>query len=236
MSSSSYSIKTSTKTFKRNGWTLAINKRILLVLLACCIQAIYIPTSSRITGGIEPKLPIDIFPVWPIWVLPYVLCYALWLAGIAWIIFKVEDRSFRAFLAACILTFAAGTATFIFFPTYIKPATFTGNDIFTLVLRFIHENWGRYDAFPSGHIYITTLLVLFFGRWYPRYKIVWISILVIVALSTLFTGQHYILDVIGGYSIALIGYHVGLWWAGFYPAQKQSSKRSEKRVPSSFLN
>jgi membrane-associated phospholipid phosphatase len=59
---------------------------------------------------------------------------------------------------------------------------------------------------------------------------------VIVSLSTLFTGQHYILDVLGGYLVALAGYRFGLWWAGFYYARKQSSKRARKRIPSSSLN
>lgn len=184
----------------------------------------------------EPRLSIDIFPIWPVWVLPYVLCYVLWLSSIAWIIFKVEDRAFRAFIAACMLTFAMGALTFIFFPTYVRAASLEGNDVFTILLRIIHENWGRYAALPSGHVYITTLLALFYGRWYPRYRLLWISILVIVALSTLFTGQHYILDVIGGYSVAVIGYYFGLWWAGFYAPQKQSGKRPGKRIPSSSLN
>lgn len=221
---------------KRKGVSFTRTRRLLLVLLACCIQMIYIPTSNRLTGGIEPKLPIDVFPIWPIWVLPYVLCYLLWLVGIGWIVFKADDRSFRSFFAASVLTFGSGALTFIFFPTYVAPAAVQGSDIFGLLLRAIHENLGRYNAFPSGHIYITTLLVLFFGRWYPRYRLLWILILVIVALSTLFTAQHYILDVIGGYSVALIGYHFGLWWAGFYPTQKRAGKRSRKRITSSSLN
>lgn len=203
------------------------------MFLACCIQMIYIPTSNRVAGGIAPKLVIDIFPVWSVWVLPYVLCYALWLAGIAWVIFKRDDRDFRAFLAACILTFAIGAATFIFFPTYVEPAAIVGNDIFSILLRTIHENWGRYDALPSGHVYITTLLALFYGRWYPRHKFVWIAILIVVSLSTLFTAQHYILDVIGGYLVALAGYHFGLWWNGLHPAQNRSGVRSRKRIASS---
>jgi membrane-associated phospholipid phosphatase len=89
----------------------------------------------------------------------------------------------------------------------------------------IHEHWGRYDAFPSGHIYITTLLALFFSHWYPRQKLAWILILVIVSLSTLFTGQHYILDVLGGYAVAFSGYRFGLWWTGFLPDQKRHRKR-----------
>ena len=193
---------------------------------------IYIPTSLRLEGGIEPKLPIDIFPVWSIWVVPYVLCYALWLASFVWIILKAEDRSFRSFIAACILTFAVGNIIFIFFPTYVIPASLKGNDALTYLLRMIQQNSGRYDAFPSAHIYITTLLTLFFGRWYPRHRLVWILILMVVSFSTLFTGQHYILDVLGGYAVAFSGYHFGLWWAGFLPAQK----RPGKRIPFSSLN
>jgi membrane-associated phospholipid phosphatase len=197
---------------------------------------LYIPTSSRITGGIEPRLSIDIFPIWPVWVLPYVLCYLLWFSAMAWIIRKTEDRPFRSFLAACMLTFSIGVSTFIFFPTYVQPATIEGNDFFSIFLRMIHESWGRYDAFPSGHVYITTLLALFFSRWYPRYKLFWIVILAIVSLSTLFTGQHYILDVIGGYLAALAGYHFGLWWAGFYAIQKRLRKGTRRRMPSSSFN
>lgn len=208
----------------------------MLVFLVCCIQMIYIPTSNRVTGGIEPKLPIDIFPIWPVWVLPYVLCYLLWLGSSLWVIFKVDDRSFRSFIAGSMLTFALGVLTFIFFPTYVTAATLEGSDIFTVLLRTIHETWGRYDALPSGHVYITTILVLFFGRWYSRWKSFWMVILVIVSFSTLFTGQHYILDVLGGYLVALAGYHFGLWWAGFYDAQEPSSKKAGKRMTSSSLN
>lgn len=226
MSSSSYSVETSMK----NELTLTVGKRLLLLLLAGCIQILYVPTSNGLSGGIEPRLPIDVFPIWPIWVLPYVLCYGLWAAAILWAVREMEDRLFRAFIAASLLTFSIGVTTFISFPTYVRAGTFVGDDIFTALLRFIHENWGRYDAFPSGHVYITTLLTLFYSRWYPRYRLLWIVVLVVVALSTLYTGQHYILDVVGGYCIALLGYHFGLWWAGFYPAQKRAGKRAGKRM------
>jgi len=217
---------------KENKFTLTVNKRTLLFILAYAIQLIYIPTSNRISGGLEPKLSIDIFPIWSIWVLPYVLCYVLWLSSVIWIILETEDRLFRSFIAACIFTFTFGVIIFILFPTYVKTVPLQGNDIFTFLLRIIHGNWGRYDAFPSGHIYITTLLALFFSRWYPRQKLLWILISVIVSFSTLFTGQHYILDVIGGYAVAFSGYHFGLWWTGFLPTQK----RPGKRIPSSSLN
>lgn len=219
---------------ERKRFALKLNKRLVLFFLACCIQMIYIPTSNRVSGGIEPKLPIDVFPIWSVWILPYVSCYVLWFVSITWIITKTEDKQFRSFITACILTFALAALTFIFFPTYVKPASLVGSDMFTLLLRIFHEQTGRYAAFPSGHVYITTLLALFFCRWYARYRSFWILILVLVSLSTLFTGQHYILDVLGGYLVAVAGYYFGLWWVD--QVRKQTSKRSEKRIHSSTLN
>ncbi|HEX6269372.1 MAG TPA: phosphatase PAP2 family protein [Anaerolineales bacterium] len=206
------------------GKTLSLWNRIILIILVCGIQMIYIPTSLRTTGGVEPKLPIDIFPVWPIWVVPYLLCYPLWLFSLIWCIRKMDDHLFRALLAASFLIFAVSNSIFVFIPTYVKQMTFQGNDIFVFFLRIFHEDTGRYSAFPSGHVYITTLLALFFGRWYPPQKPLWILILIIVSLSTLFTGQHYILDVLGGYAIALAGYYFGLWWAGVLPARDRPVK------------
>ncbi len=223
MDSPSYSIQTS----KRKDIAWIFGKRLLLILLVWGIEMMYAPTSNQIAGGIEPKLSIDIFPIWPIWVLPYVLCYALWLFSCVWIILKMEDRLFQAFVVACALTFSIGIATYIFFPTYVKAAPLPGNDIFTSLLRFIHQDFGRYDALPSGHIYITTLLALFFSRWYPRQKFMWLLILVIVSLSTLFTGQHYLLDLIAGYIVAAAGYFFGLWWAGLVPVQKRLSSSAD---------
>lgn len=204
--------------------TLPLATRFLLVILIWSIQSLYIPTSNRIFGGIEPKLPIDIFPIWAIWVVPYVLCYPLWVFGTLWAIFQMEDRMFRSLIAAFLLTCTIAVSIFIFFPTYVRADRFQSHDVFTSLLLFFHEHDGRYDAFPSGHIYVTVLLALFYNLWYPRYKFFWISIPTIVAFSTLFTHQHLILDIVGGIAVALIGFHFGLRWAGISLLPNRANK------------
>ena len=209
---------------------IRLAKRVLWIALIWAVQLLYLPTSEMLTGGIEPKLPIDIFPIWPVWVVPYVLCYLLWAAGFAWAAFKMNDRMFRLFTVAYLVTCSVSIAIFVLFPTYVPPAQLQGNDLFTSLLRFFHEDTGRYDALPSGHIYISTLLVLFYSLWYPRYKTLWISILVIVSLSTLFTAQHYILDILAGLLVAGLGYFVGLKWTGF-PILQTRSVRDKLSLP-----
>jgi hypothetical protein len=74
---------------------LSLKKRIGLLLIAVAIQGIYVPTSLATSGGFAPKLPIDVFPVYPIWVVPYYLCYPLWLFAMLWALFKLDAHSFR---------------------------------------------------------------------------------------------------------------------------------------------
>ncbi len=189
---------------KRMGW--------MLVVVA--IQFIYFPTSQATSGGIAPKLSIDVIPMIPIWVVPYVLCYPFWLFGIAWAILKLEDRDFRAFTAAALFTVGIGNLTFIFFPTYVDLPVIAGNDVFSETLRAIQIAGGTHAALPSAHNFITMLLCASAARLYPRLRWLWIGIVVTVALSTLFTGQHYILDVVAGLALGWAGFRFGLWWGG----------------------
>ena len=203
---------------------LSLGKRLLWIAAGWAIQLIYLPTSSWFTGGVEPKLPIDIFPLWPVWVIPYVLCYPLWLAGFAWAAFKMSDRMFRAFVLAFLITCSVSIAIFFVFPTYVPQAELYGNGPLIILLRLLHENAGRYNALPSGHIYVTALLTFFYSLWYPRYKPLWILILVIVSFSTLFTLQHYILDIVAGLIVAGLGYYLGIRWTGFASVQSPPAK------------
>src|SRR5574338_1117867 len=134
-------------------YALSLGKRLLWIALIWSIQLIYIPTSERLTGGIEPRLPIDIFPVWPVWILPYFLSYLAWAVGFGWAAFKMSDRMFRAFAMAFLITCSISVTIFLIFPTYVRPADLTGSDPFTALLRLVHTEAGRYNALPSGHIY-----------------------------------------------------------------------------------
>jgi membrane-associated phospholipid phosphatase len=192
---------------------LTFKKRIGLLLVVVAIQSIYIPTSLAVSGGIAPKLPIDVFPVYPIWVVPYYLCYPLWLFALLWALFKLDARVFRAAVAAAIIATSIGALTFTFFPTYVVLPTITGADVFSSMLRAIQIAGGTHAALPSAHNYITMLIASFAIHLYPRQRFLWIAVVVIVALSTLFTGQHYILDVVAGLTVGWAGYRFGLWWA-----------------------
>lgn len=207
------------------------NSRKRFLALACVIalQMMYIPTNRALTGGYLFKTPLDAFiPVVPAWVVPYDMWLPFWMCCYFWAAWKMEDRLYRAFIVASLLTISIAMSCFILFPTYIERPQLVGNDWATQLLRFTYSNDGVYNAFPSGHVYITTLIMLFFSRWYPRQRPYWVSILVIISLATLFTGQHYLPDPIGGFVLAWAAYRIGLWTVErVYPLQP--ARRSSRR-------
>lgn len=191
---------------------ISISKRWLWALLVVAIQSVYFPTSQATSGGILPKLSIDVIPVYPIWVVPYYFTYPVWLFAIYWTLFKLDARSFRAVIAGALLTVTVGVLAFVFFPTYIELPVILGDDIFSAMLRAIQLAGGTHAALPSAHNYGTMLVCAFAMHFYPRKRWLWIAILIVIALSTLFTGQHYILDVVSGLALGFVGFRFGLWW------------------------
>ncbi|MEW6285083.1 MAG: phosphatase PAP2 family protein [Chloroflexota bacterium] len=190
-----------------------LKRRMLLMLWVLLIQAIYTPTSLWMEGGIAPKLPIDVFPLWTVWVIPYVLCYPLWIGALVWLVWKADDDQFHTAIAALFFTCSLGVSVYLLFPTYVILPELHGTDLLTNLLRAIQAAGGDHDALPSAHVYITVVLALLYRGWYPQYGRLWTGIVFIVALSTLFTQQHYIADVLAGALTGWLGYRFGLWWS-----------------------
>jgi len=189
----------------------SFKRRMLLMLGALLVQSIYIPTSLLTQGGIAPKLPVDIFPLWTVWVIPYVLCYPLWVGGLVWLVWKADEERFRTAVAALFLTCLLGVSVYLIFPTYVVLPELQGDDFLASLLRAIQVAGGNHDALPSAHVYTTMALALLYRNWHPKQSRLWAAIVVIVSLSTLFTKQHYIADVLAGYLTAWVGYRCALW-------------------------
>ena len=188
-------------------------QRFLLILAVLALQSNYVLATRFTHGGVDPRLPWDIFPFEVAWIVPYTLCFPLWTAAGVWLIYHMDDQLFRATVAGLLLTCSIGIATFIVFPTFIVDPIVTGCDFISRLMLFTQQLDGNYAAFPSSHIYVSTGLALFYGKWYPRHRLLIALTFTMIALSTLFTHQHYVLDVVGGIVNGWIGFRFGLWWA-----------------------
>jgi membrane-associated phospholipid phosphatase len=150
-------------------------------------------------------------PVWPIWVFPYGLACAWWIVAYLWAAWRMEDRLYEAFFIASAFASVAALTIYTVFPTYVIRTALPGTDWPSQLLNWIYTNDYAYNAFPSGHVYITTLIALFWSRWFPQWRWALAVTVVMVILATQFTGQHHLPDPIGGLALAWFSYRIGLW-------------------------
>jgi len=189
-------------------------KRLAWLLALFAVQALYFPINRLITGGVVLDIPLDaLIPVWPVWAIPYLLCLVWWQACFIWAAVKMDGNRFVAFVAAALFTMLTSYIVYIFFPTYVVRSLVVGHGWQYDLLRTLYANDHVYNAFPSGHTYTTMLIVFFWWIWQPRLRWLWVAIALVVLLSTLFTGQHNLPDLVGGILWAWMGYRFGLWWA-----------------------
>ncbi len=202
--------------------------RFWLVCLLIGLQAIYFPLNHLGSNGIATHIFLDqLIPVWPVWTIPYILWQLWWPACFLWLVYNRSDAEFRHFFITAFATITIAMLTFWFFPTYVVRTLPENSDLFADMLTWIYEHDKPYNALPSAHMYITTMITLMWTRWYPRQKPLWLTIFWLILFSTLFTGQHYILDVMAGILLPVTVYYI----SGLY-LERRAYFQTERTVTS----
>lgn len=194
--------------------TVARRTRLFWLIVLFLVQGLYFPINRLMKGGIVLSIPGDDFvPFWPAWMVPYLSSIIWWEASFIWAAWRMDDVRYRALVTGTITVMLVSYLIYVFYPTYVERPTLEGDSWQVALTRSVY----RYDllnnAFPSGHTYFTLLIVFFWWDWHPQLRWLWSTIAIVVILSTLFTGQHNLLDPIGGLVWAWGGYRFGMWWA-----------------------
>jgi membrane-associated phospholipid phosphatase len=191
---------------------MSLRKRLALLALAALAECLYFPINREMSGGVALKTALDNFvPTIAYFALPYLLCLPFWVVCLFWAAWKMEDRLYRQLVFAVVFVCLTSSVIYIVFPTYVIRPQLNGSGWAIQLESFIFRHDNVYNAFPSGHVYTTTLIAIFWSRWHPNLRWVLSGIVLLVALSTLFTRQHYLLDPFGGAALAWIGYEIGVW-------------------------
>ena len=205
---------TSLKTSARPATTAWVRLAWLAALFI--VHWLYFPLNRIIQGGVVLRIPLldDLIPLWPIWVIPYLLSLLWWTGCFIWATWKMEDELYYAFVSGMIAVMLASYVVYLVYPTYVERPLVEGEGWLFDLVRLVYSNDRVNNAFPSGHTYNTVLITLFWWRWRPRLRWLWLVIAITIVLSTLFTGQHHSPDPVGGMIFAWLGYLFGLWWVG----------------------
>jgi membrane-associated phospholipid phosphatase len=99
---------------------------------------------------------------------------------------------------------------FFFYQTHVERPVIVGADVSSSVLKTVYSFDKPFNAFPSLHTSIATLLVLLWGKAGSRIQPVIAVWAALIIASTVLTKQHYIADVGGGIAAALVSYYVAV--------------------------
>ena len=181
---------------------------VVLMLLVPCYLVIAVVTHGRTLH--VPELALDrmvpLQPAWSVIYLSYLLCPFL-----PMLLMRQEEQIRRTFLA-WILVWIAGYVCFLVYPTVAsRPANGEiGEGFFAWFLRGIYDADPPRNCFPSLHVatpFVAALTCYRVHRGVGLAAGLWASL---IALSTLFTKQHYVADVIAGICLASVAYAVFL--------------------------
>jgi membrane-associated phospholipid phosphatase len=211
---------------------LTAAQRRLLFLAQVLVLSGYLITNrlmSHLGGGTTFDIWLDRYiPLWPIWVVPYILTLVWWGITILWSCYRMDDALYLPFVAGWVITCLIGYSFFALYPNYVVRPPVTGNGWAEWLLRFVYSNDRAYNAFPSQHLWTTVLITLFWSRWKPGWRWPLWAYTIVVALSTLFTGQHWIMDILGGTVLGVLGYFIGLRVAARLSAMLQIVSRPRR--------
>ena len=182
---------------------------VVLVLLV----PFYIVIGELMTPGRTlhvPELALDrVVPLQPIWALVYGSLY-LFLIVLPLFVVSQEEQIRRTVLAY-LMVWIAAYVCFLVYPTIApRPAKVIGEGFVVSGLRFLYSADPPYNCFPSLHVAHSFVSALTCYRVHRGVGIAAGLCASLIGVSTLYTKQHYILDVIAGIFLACVAYVVFL--------------------------
>lgn len=178
-----------------------------LLIIWPILFGLYYPLNRRknckyIKFGIDDRVPLI-----PIFTIPY-LSFYLWIF-IPILLFWNKSILTPFLIAQVIATFTA-TIVWTIFPTGVKrPNSLSSTNIFNKLLKIIYTHDHDVNACPSSHVFTSLISSYYLATFSPSNFFLIYAVGTLISLSTIFTKQHYIVDVLVGVIWAIISIYIG---------------------------
>lgn len=179
---------------------------VAVMVLVPCYLVVAAVTRSRALH--LPELALDrLIPVQPAWTPVYLSYFVV--PFLPMLITRQEELIRRTFLA-WLSVWVVGYACFLVYPTILPRPREFGEGFFAWLLQQVYAGDPPRNCFPSLHVATPFVAALSCWRVHPGVGFaagLWATL---IAISTLFTKQHYVADVVGGIALAGVAYGVFL--------------------------
>lgn len=202
--------------YDRHLGAILPSERLLGALSCLLINCSVYWITQRLSAGrqlLDMTTALDrVIPVVPGWSFIYVSCFLYWAVG--YVLMGRGERWYRIMTADIAAKLLCGVIFLVLPTTNIRPE-FTGGGVSTWLLGLIYQMDPPLDLFPSIHCLESW--VCFRGvlgdrripKWYQCFSGIFA---VLVFLSTLFTRQHVIADVVAGVTLGEIMLQTARKW------------------------
>lgn len=180
-----------------------------MVLLVSMVP-FYLVIAGRGGAANAPALALDrLLPLAPTWALVYGALYAILI--VLPVLVVQQEELIRRTVWAYITVWTVAYIGFLLYPTVApRPDKVLGEGFAVWGLRFLYDADPPYNCFPSIHVAHSFVSALACYRVHRTLGFITVLSASLVALSTLFTKQHYVADLIAGILLALAAYAVFL--------------------------
>jgi len=187
--------------------------KLLVAGLFLTLIIIYFPINRFVSHGVSLKTFLDeSISLIPVFVIPYLIGATLILFMPLFFIYKLSEEDFKKYVLVFLSSTILSYLIYLIFPTYVdRPLIQSQNDIFSKLLTLLYSVDKSYNAAPSGHTFYSIINGVFLLNLSDNniFKFFVVAGFFIIILSTLFTKQHYLLDVISGILFAYLFLLIG---------------------------
>lgn len=164
-------------------------------------------------------------------ILPYVFWY-FYMGFFLFYLCGVDKTNYFKLLISIVLGELVCCFIFYIFPTYVQRPNVLGNDFCSDLVRYIYKNDNPYNGFPSIHVLDSIFVVIYVYKSHKMNKItkrISLGISILIILSTMFTKQHFFVDVVSATLLAFVLYLlVGILYNYIYRVILKNRNKTHK--------
>ena len=193
-------------------YSLSIRTIISLIALILLVPLyIFIGEHALLGRSLHrPELPLDLnIPLQPAWTLVYAVLY-LFLILLPMFLLR-QDEQIRRTAFAYLFVWLTAYFCFLTYPTVApRPVAVIGEGFALWGLQFLYSADPPSNCFPSLHVAHSFVSALTCYRVHRGMGIAASACAAVIGVSTLYTKQHYILDVLAGVVLGSVAYFLFL--------------------------
>lgn len=182
-------------------------KNIFLTVIILILFALYLPINRPYGEIYSFYSQVDNYiPLLTIFVIPYISYYFFLIFSYIYLYKHKDTKVLEQTLVALNITVLTAYIFYFLFQNEMIRPVISNNNIFDHIYTWINAQVAPYNAFPSLHVAVTTVCLFGFKLMKtPHFN--WLLLWgILIILSTVFTKQHFFLDILGGLVLAIISF------------------------------